>query len=984
MIDTGSKFTLLHADVWQLLPDSVRRSLEPCNLPLVGAGGEPLKMQGKGVVNLALGKVRTKHTIYVANIVNSGILGIDFLKGHGGILDLHNGYLQFGSEYVKLLHEDQLAMTKCCKVTLAETVTIPPGSEMILPGKIHVPCPDMKEGVIEVSTKFQEKDLGLLVAHTFVKVKTNAKVPVPVMNSQQEPVTVYEGTGLGLLHPSEEVEFGNCNGGTNGEHHSPIGELFNHSTKDLDDSEKERVWQFLERNRDVFSLEGELGRTNRVFHHIETGDAAPIKQHARRFPVAQRAEVENKVQEMLNADIITPSISPWSSPIVLVRKKDGSTRFCTDYRKLNEVTRKDSYPLPRIEESLEALGGSKWFSTLDLASGYWQVEVAPEDRPKTAFTTGRQLFEYKVLPFGLTGAPATFERLMDNVLAGLHWETCLVYLDDIIVFSESFDSHLEKLQQVFDRLKGANLKLKPTKCSLFKRKVKYLGHVVSSEGICTDPEKVEVIENWLTPSNVTEVRKFLGLCSYYRKFVKNFGQTAAPLHHLTQKEVGFRWTEEHSKAFRDLKAALTSSPILAYPDFSQQFVLDTDASNGAIGAVLSQVGADGKEHVIAYASKKLAKSEVKYSTTRKELLAVVKFVKQFRHYLLGRKFVLRTDHNSLRWLFQFKEPEGQVARWLEFLSEYDFEIVHRAGTQHGNADALSRMPLVKEEMVQTEELQRGREVCAPVVLAGDKGDLLAAQKADQHLKPVIQWLEEGLRPSNHDVSAFSRETKAYWFLWDQLKLVNGVLSREFYHDNPNQGVKFRQIVVPKAMRQEVFLKAHSSVTGGHLGRVRTFAKVQQQYFWIGYREDIGLWVRQCTKCAKRKSPTRRPRAALANFNYVGFPMERVAIDIMGPLPMSKRGNKFVLVVTDYFTKWAEAYALPNQEAVTCADVLVKEFFCRFGVPYSIHSDQGRNFESGLFQEVCKLLDINKTKTTAYHPQSDGLVERLNRTLATKC
>ncbi|KAJ8032728.1 Retroviral-like aspartic protease 1 [Holothuria leucospilota] len=203
LIDTGSKFTLLHADVWQLLPDSVRRSLEPCNLPLVGAGGEPLKVQGKGVVNLALGKVRTKHTIYVANIVNSGILGIDFLKGYGGILDLHNGYLQFGSEYVKLLHEDQLAMTKCCKVTLAETVTIPPGSEMILPGKIHVPCPDMKEGVVEVSTKFQEKDLGLLVAHTFVKVKTNAKVPVRVMNLQQEPVTVYEGTGLGLLHPSE-------------------------------------------------------------------------------------------------------------------------------------------------------------------------------------------------------------------------------------------------------------------------------------------------------------------------------------------------------------------------------------------------------------------------------------------------------------------------------------------------------------------------------------------------------------------------------------------------------------------------------------------------------------------------------------------------------------------------------------------------------------------------------------------------------------
>ena len=443
---------------------------------------------------------------------------------------------------------------------------------------------------------------------------------------------------------------------------------------------------------DVFAKdENDLGRTNVVKHKICVENEKPIKQPPRRFPPILAETVDKEVESMMKRGIVQPSHSSWSSGVVLVKKKDGSMRFCVDYRCLNKATIKDAYPLPRVDDSIDKLAGAKWFNTLDLFAGYWQVEMDDMDRQKTAFATRKGLFEFTVMPFGLCNSGATFERLMETVLSGLHWDICLVYIDDVIVIGKTFEEALDNLCTVFDRLKAAGLKLKSKKCQLFKREVLFLGYLITDKGITTDSEKVKAVQQWPEPINATEVRSFLGLCGYYRKFINKFAVIARPLHRLTEKGREFKWTKECSEAFAELKDRLTSAPLLVHPDMNSQFILDTDACGEGIGAVLSQVR-EGKERVVAYASRALTKTEKKYCVTRKELLAVITFVKYFRHYLFGQKFVIRTDHSALRWLYNFKDPEGQVARWIEVLNCYNFEIQHRPGLRHRNADALSRRP----------------------------------------------------------------------------------------------------------------------------------------------------------------------------------------------------------------------------------------------------------------------------------------------------
>lgn len=467
---------------------------------------------------------------------------------------------------------------------------------------------------------------------------------------------------------------------------------FAETRKWLDDAQSAKLQELLVAYNDVFQPPTGLGNAANVRHSIQLLEGTkPIQSAPYRYPPSGLKIIEEHTAKMLKQGICRESRSPWASPVVLIPKKGGEIRFCVDFRKLNAVTVRDAFPLPRIDTLLDALRGNMWFSTLDLVSGYWQIPIEDDVREKTAFVTHEGLYEFTVMPFGMSNAPATFQRAMNAALAGLTWKLCLVYLDDIIVFSHTLDEHLDALRQVFDRLRAARLFASPKKCVFAVQKIKYLGHYVDHLGISVDPAKVEAVLNFPTPENVAGVRSFLGLSGYFRKFVRNYATRAAPLVNLTHENVQLVWSAECQAAFEDLKAALASAPVLRHPDFAKPFLVDTDASNVGLGAVLLQTRKEGEENAIAYASRTLQRGERKWSARELEALAIVWACELFRPYVLGSKFTVRSDHCSLQWLH--KAEKGRLARWSLRLQEFDMKVQHRPGKDNPHADALSRAPL---------------------------------------------------------------------------------------------------------------------------------------------------------------------------------------------------------------------------------------------------------------------------------------------------
>ena len=608
--------------------------------------------------------------------------------------------------------------------------------------------------------------------------------------------------------------------------------------------------------------------------------------------------------------------------------------------------------------------------------------MKPADKEKTAFATTLGLYQFTVMSFGLVNAPSSFERLMENVLRGLQWVECLLYMDDIIVPSKSVEEGVSRLEHILQRLRQANLKCKPSKCILFQKKVKFLGHMVSECGVSTDPDKIASVKDWSQPHNSKDVKSFLGLCSYYRRFVPDFAKIARPLNKLAEKSNKFEWTDECTKAFTNLKTALTTSPVLGYPVPNAKYILDTDASNFATGAVLSQVQ-DEKEIVIAYYSKTLNIHEQRYCVTRKELLAVVHALKAFHHYIYGQHVLLRTDNAAVSWMKNLKQPTGQVARWLELLGTYNLSIKHRPGLQHRNADALSRAPCTKcarqqninehaddhespccnnssslhpsitnvfntqfldtEDTIITRAVTRSQSLPSKVfkynsatLLNWSSDDIKEQQTADVSLQVIMNSLEQSdSRPNWSTVSGVSSVAKTLWRMWDRLSLQEGILFRTWHNDN---NTSFKQIIVPVQCRKDVFNLCHNIPSAAHLGADKTLPKAQQTFYWPGMKRDIERFCAQCDQCAARKPP--KPCKSPLGAMPVNAPMERVAVDIFGPLPLSKQNNKYVLVVTDLFTKWTEAYALPNQEAETVCKAFVNNLVSRFGVPPHLHSDRG--------------------------------------------
>ena len=738
---------------------------------------------------------------------------------------------------------------------------------------------------------------------------------------------------------------------------------------------------------DALSIgEHDFGKTSLLKFHIQVPkDVAPVRAKCRPLNPVQEADLKRQLDEWIAHGLVEPSMSPWASALVPVAKKGGGIRWCCDFRKLNEHTVADSYPLPSIDANLHKLSKAKYFTALDSRGAFHNMEIEPGSRDYTTFTSPFGSYRWLRLPFGVRNGPSAYSRLISMALQHLPPGYAIGYIDDLIIYSSTMKDHLTHLRSVLEMHERFGMKLNLSKCHVAQTSVEYLGHLVSAEGISMIPSYVDRILEWQLPKTAKELRSFLGFAGYYRVFIKKYGELTVRLNEHRNDKNEIEWTEQEVKDFEDLKTAFGSRPVRGFPDYdsSEPFILDTDWSSTNMAAVLSQKQG-GQEKFLGCVAKKCSASERNYPSHKGELASCILGLKKFEHLLRAKPFIIRTDSRCLEFLQTLKDARGMFARWIAFLSTFDYQIVHRKGTQQQNADALSRMPgldpAVEAKGLDVDIYPDIADVNAitsdpvPVNITNLR-EVARFTKEDAILSKILKWIESDYQPTKEDRKVLTKDGLNYANCLSQLTVQQGVL---YYSKHKSQELR---LCLPEKLWSHAFSACHTHVMCGHVGVNITLTKMKERFYFPGLRSYVIQKVQTCLPCLK-KSKSVPSLQHQQHHEYSSYFGQRLCIDTVGPLNKTEYNHQTVvhiLTMQDSFTRYLVAVPVPDLEAETLAQAVVDHWVMRFGVPEQVHSDRGTSFTSSLFKEVMNMLGINKTVTPPYCPRGDR-VERAHRVL----
>ena len=807
-------------------------------------------------------------------------------------------------------------------------------------------------------------------------------------------------TSLGT-NPSLPIITSLTNSKTISSDDAKLREIWTIKEESLTDDEKIRAIRLLDRNRNAFSQNDyDLGVFAPWKHDINTGEHPPLKCKFRLLSRPKLESLKTELEQLQKAGIIRPSRSDWASPIVMVPKKDHTWRLCVDYRRLNAIATCCQFPLPRIDSILRGLQGASHFTALDLMKGFHQIAMSEEAIQKTAFVTPVGQFEYVKLPFGLHSAPAAFQSAMQHVLGGLE-NIAMVYVDDVIIHSTSFEQHLQNLQLVLQRLEQFNMKIKKDKCDFFRTELLYLGHKVNAQGIQTDPAKVSAVFDMSEPKCVLEIESFLGKVGYYQKFIQNYSELAVPLFRMKRKDAEFRFKEQERKSFLDLKKALCEAPVLRHPNFELPFSICTDASGYGLGAVLSQTYADG-DHPIAYASRTLKEQELRYSATEREALGIWWAIDHFIDYVEGVHFTVFTDHKPLLSLGQKAMNNRRLELIAHKLSEFQFTIIYRKGSENTNADVLSRYPFIPCRKKRSCETQTNASLSNDYDENNDFSTTVPKFKTRKNVQ--VQTIRLVLNQPNQQAAAANLADLPR--LQKQIPFFQALIQYLLTDNWPAKGTFQYEVVrhadlfyleddetliriapdghsmkcLPPMLYKIAFYDGHICVTGGHFGIAKTIHKIQEAFWWPNMTKTIGEYIKECPLCLSHKAPPINPKENMGMRPLTERPWQRIHMDVWSPGGISSSGINHVVAFIDSFTKYVIAVPIKDHKAETIFDIFLTHVVLVYGMPEVFFSDGAPEFTGNLQAELCKVFGVTRRITTPYRPQANGIIERVFRTL----